>query len=322
MGGLKKILRKLDDVRNLNFGSGSTFGLTKGISKGLNEGISKGLNAGGTDATGPSVVTNPEYDWTQDLLRKQADYYSKSIDEMSAGRSPFYGQQWEDYKAGKVSPLYAQQWADYQAGKTPGYIDAWAAAAANQSKEANRRTYFGQEGRRGEGVVEQMRGVGAAAGLGAPQQVAQANKAFQDYVSREREIDDYISELKGNYTQQERQNVLSAVSGERNAMLTAVNAERQMMLGGAASQPTGPATTVFPGQPGSPGWLEQLLPTIGTAIGAGLGGPVGAGIGTAIGSGLGSRQQQANLAMFTNRYGNANYQTRQPTENNMKTRWL
>jgi hypothetical protein len=113
-------------------------------------------------------------------------------------------------------------------------------------------TFFGQPGRRGEGLVSQALGIGAQTGVGPRAAVAGTNKQLQNFAQRKKDIDQFIAQQGVQIANQVAQNF----PGQINAA------------------PQGPPSQSFvvPGQAGTEGFLSK---TLGQATGALLGAATG-----------------------------------------------
>ena len=118
----------------------------------------------GSGTTGPSVIKFEEYPWTAPTQRSSAEFVQQNIQRMSEGKLPAYFD--------KVSP-------QIKAGMRRG-LD---------------QTYFGGQGMKGPGVMQQVRNTGAALGTGPRAVLARENKALYDYSSKAQEIDEYMAKL-------------------------------------------------------------------------------------------------------------------------------
>lgn len=123
----------------------------------------QGSGAGQTGYTGATVVTHPQYSFTEPRRRLASDFVSQNIQRMSEGRYPAYYEQ-----------------------------------ALPQLREAQQRPlreqYFGSP-MGGSGILEAQRSAGAATGLGPRQTTAQTNKALLEYSNKERQIDEYLTKM-------------------------------------------------------------------------------------------------------------------------------
>jgi hypothetical protein len=115
-----------------------------------------------------------------------------------------------------------------------------------------RQTFFGQPGRRGEGLVSQAASLGALTGAGPRATTANVNKQFQNFSNQAQAIDEFIAQQGVNQASQVALNFPNLINQQRQ----------------------GPSAQVvtLPGQAGSQGFLSQAL---GTAVGSAIGGATG-----------------------------------------------
>lgn len=119
---------------------------------------------GQSGVTGPSVVTLPQYSFTEPRLKLTSDFIAGNLQNLSEGKYPTYYQNaLPTLREGMARPL--------------------------------RETYFGSEGLRGKSVLDQVRATGAALGTGPKATVARENQALVEYASAEKQIDEYLTKL-------------------------------------------------------------------------------------------------------------------------------
>ena len=126
-----------------------------------------GSKKGQTGVTGPSVVTLPQYSFTEPRLKLTSDFISGNIQNLSEGKYPTY------------------------------YQNALPALRENMSRPL-KETFFGSgglNGSNGTSIMDQIRSTGAALGVGPKATVARENKALYDYASKNQEIDEYLTKL-------------------------------------------------------------------------------------------------------------------------------
>lgn len=142
---------------------------------------------GGEEGTAPvrhqDWLQNPQYDWTEGLLKDQAGFYG---DELSRIRR----------------------------GEAPAYWDSLEGSIRNQQQGDLDLRYFGREGERGGSIMDIMQSAGAQGGIGMRGTNANVTKGLRDF-SRERQtIENYITQLRAG----EMQNAYNTIPGGINAL--------------------------------------------------------------------------------------------------------
>lgn len=130
--------------------------------------------AGGGDGGGgyisPGYIELPEYSHTRPRLQATSDFLVNNINRMNAGEMPEYFQRaLPTLRESMSRPLY--------------------------------ETYYGTPGER-TGVLQGAMEAGAATGLGHSQTIANVNKALYKYAAEEKAIDEYLTKLGVDITQQ------------------------------------------------------------------------------------------------------------------------
>jgi len=142
---------------------------------------------GDTEGTAPQRVNtwleNPQYDWTQPLLKKQAGFYSDEMDRIQRGEAPSY-------------------WGGLET------------SLRNQQMQPLEQSYFGREGERGGSMVDIAKSAGAMTGLGPRGTNANVTKQLRDFSQERSRIEDYISQLKS----QSMENAYNTIPGGINAI--------------------------------------------------------------------------------------------------------
>ena len=139
-------------------GAGSSYMMSQ------QEGGGTSGGGGASGQFGPSVISPPQYSFTEPRMRLTSDFISDNIERMGRGEYPSY--------YGKALPQLRE----------------------NQSRQL-RDTYFGGQGLRGNSVMSQIRATGAALGTGPKGVISRENKALADYADKETAIDEYLTKL-------------------------------------------------------------------------------------------------------------------------------
>lgn len=130
---------------------------------------------------GYDVVQMPQYSWTEPNRKLLADYVSGGLQSIQEGNPPTW---WQN-----AQPKLQQ----------------------GMSRQ-NALTYFGSPGTR-SGVVNNAMSIGAMAGLKGKRAMTPGNQALTEYANREAQINDYLTQLGVNVTQQSEQNYINTIAG-------------------------------------------------------------------------------------------------------------
>lgn len=164
--------------------------------------------------------------------------------------SPTFG--FNEQARTQASNFLTDQLASVGRGELPQFFENQRPLLRRGLDRNLRQSFFGQEGRRGEGAVGQALGIGAQTGLGARSAVAGTNRQLQNFTNQSQAIDEFIAKQGIGIANQVAQNF----PGQINAA------------------PQGPPSQSFvvPGQAGTSGFLSD-------ALGAGAGALLGAATG-------------------------------------------
>lgn len=103
-------------------------------------------------------------------------------------QSPFQDQ------AGQAINFNLDQLQSLQSGQLPSYFTQLIPELRGYQDASLRNTFFGQPGRRGEGLVSQAVSLGSLTGAGPRSSVAQGNKQLQNFGLQSQAIDQFISQ--------------------------------------------------------------------------------------------------------------------------------
>jgi len=164
-------------------GLGSMFGPV-GMGVGALAGGLMGAFGGGGGAKleqGYDVVQMPQYSWTERNRGQLADYVAGGLQSIQEGNPPTW-------------------WKNAQPKLQQGM------------SRQNALTYFGSPGTR-QGSVGTAMSMGAMAGLKGKRAMTPGNQQLTEYNNRESAINDYLTQLGVNVTQQSEQNYMNTIAG-------------------------------------------------------------------------------------------------------------
>ena len=130
---------------------------------------------------GYDVVQMPQYSWTEPNRKLLSDYLSGGLQSIQAGNPPTWWQ------------------------------NAQPKLQAGMSRQ-NALTYFGNPGTR-QGAVGNAMSIGAMAGLKGKRAMTPGLQANQEYANREAAINDYLTQLGVNVTQQSENSYMQGLMG-------------------------------------------------------------------------------------------------------------